>query len=147
MKPPRVATIITRLEGGAGMLAFRGARATGHSGYEQTIITGSGNGLIAAARDAGLEVIVEPSLRAPIAPRSDATALRRLGALLRQREFDVVHTHCAKAGALGRLAAHRAGAPKIVHTYHGFPFHEFQSPVRRRAYMAAERWLGRFTDI
>jgi glycosyltransferase involved in cell wall biosynthesis len=66
--------------------------------------------------------------------------------LLRHRQFDVVHTHCAKAGTLGRIAAHRVGAPWVVHTYHGFPFHQFQSVARRNAYVAVERRLGRVTD-
>ena len=48
---------------------------------------------------------------------------------------------------MGRLAARRAGAGRIVHTYHGFPFHEFQSPARRGAYVALERRLGRITDL
>ena len=91
------------------------------------IVTGSGGPLLDEAAAAGLEVLVDPSLREVIAPRSDLAALGRLEQVFRQRKFDVVHTHCAKAGAVGRLAAHRAGVPRIVHTYHGFPFHEFQS--------------------
>ncbi|HUK72197.1 MAG TPA: glycosyltransferase [Streptosporangiaceae bacterium] len=143
----RVATVITRLESGAGTLAVRGAGAMDPDAFQVTIITGSGNRLLGDAAAAGLETLVEPSLRAPIAPRRDLLALRRLHALFRERNFDVVHTHCAKAGALGRLAAHRAGVPKIVHTYHGFPFHEFQSAARRRGYVSIERRLGRITDV
>jgi len=145
--PVRVAVVITRLEGGAGILALRGAAALDPARFQMTVIAGSGTALIARARAAGLEVVVEPSLRTPINPAADLTALRRLSALLRQRRFDVVHTHTAKAGALGRLAARRAGAGRIVHTYHGFPFHEFQSPARRGAYVALERRLGRITDL
>jgi glycosyltransferase involved in cell wall biosynthesis len=143
-----VAVLITRLEGGAGVLALRGAAVLDPAGFQLTIITGSGSGhLLDEAAAAGLEVILEPSLRTPIDPRSDLRALRRLGSLLRERPFDVVHTHTAKAGTLGRMAARRAGVPRIVHTYHGFPFHEFQSAARRGAYVAIERRLGRVTDL
>ena len=145
--PLRVATIITRLEGGAGVLALRGAKALDPAAFAVTIITGSGDRLLGEAAAAGLEVVLEPSLRTPIDPRADRTALRRLGTLLGGRDFGIVHTHTAKAGALGRLAAHRAGVGRIIHTYHGFPFHEFQSPARRGAYVAIERRLGRITDL
>jgi glycosyltransferase involved in cell wall biosynthesis len=143
----RVATLIARLEGGAGVLALRGALALDPGEFRVTIVTGSGDRLLAEARDAGLEVIVEPALRAPIDPRSDLAALRSLSALFRRRDFDVAHTHAAKAGALGRVAARRAAMPRIVHTYHGFPFHEFQSRLRRDAYIGIERRLGRITDV
>jgi glycosyltransferase involved in cell wall biosynthesis len=146
-RPLRVATVITRLEGGAGVLALRGAKALDPAEFRVTIVTGSGDRLLAEAAAAGLDVVLEPSLRTPVDPHRDLTALRRLALLLRERDFDVVHTHTAKAGALGRLAAHRAGVGRIVHTYHGFPFHEFQSAARRGAYVAIERRLGRITDL
>ena len=146
-RPLRVATVITRLDGGAGQHALRGARVLDPAEFTMTIITGSGGQLLAEAVAAGLEVVVEPSLRAPIAPASDLRALTRLSTLLRRRQFDVVHTHCAKAGALGRLAAHRARVPRLVHTYHGFPFHEFQGAARRQGYIQIERRLGRITDV
>ena len=144
----RVATVITRLEGGAGQHALRGALVMDPAGYEMTIITGSGDPtLLEQAAAGGLDVVIEPALRAPIAPGSDLRALVRLRKLFGLRAFDVVHTHTAKAGVVGRLAAHRAGVPRLVHTYHGFPFHEFQAAPRRRAYVQTERWLGQITDL
>jgi len=145
--PVRVAAVIARLEGGAGVLALRGALALDPADCRVTIVTGQGAQLIAAARAAGLEVVVEPALRAPIRPATDLRAVRRLTALFTARDFDVVHTHCAKGGAVGRIAAHRAGVRRIVHTYHGFPFHEFQSPALRQAYVMIERRLGAITDL
>ena len=146
-RPLRVVTLITRLEGGAGVLTLRGAQALNPEQFQVTIVAGSGSHLLDQAAAAGLEVIMEPTLRPPINLRSDRQALRALSALLSGRPFDVAHTHTAKAGALGRLAARRAAVPRIVHTYHGFPFHEFQSRSRRGAYVAVERRLGRITDV
>jgi glycosyltransferase involved in cell wall biosynthesis len=144
----RVATVITRLEGGAGQLALRGALIMNPAAHEMTIITGRGDPvLLDRAAAAGLEVLIEPALRAPIAPCSDLGALVRLRGLFTRRPFDIVHTHTAKAGMLGRLAAHGAGVPRLVHTYHGFPFHEFQALPRRQAYVRIERGLGRITDL
>ena len=145
-RPLRVAVVVTRLEGGAGVLAVRGARAMDPGACQPVIVTGTRDWLLDAGAS-GLEVIVEPSLRAAITPRSDLLALRRLEMMFRERNFDVVHTHCAKAGLVGRVAARRAGVSRIVHTFHGFPFHEFQSMPRRRAYVSVERRLGRFTDL
>jgi glycosyltransferase involved in cell wall biosynthesis len=143
----RVATLITRLEGGAGVLALRGALSLDPAEFGVTVIAGSGSDLLDQAAAAGLEVIIEPALRRAIDPRHDLRALGALGDLLRERSFDVAHTHTAKAGVLGRVAARRGGVPRIVHTYHGFPFHEFQSRARRGAYVAIERRLGRITDV
>lgn len=147
-RPLRVGTLITRLEGGAGILALRGAMALDPELFRPVIVAGSGSRrLLGEAGAAGLEVILEPALRSPLDPVHDIRALRRLYTLLRGRRFEVVHTHTAKAGTLGRLAARRAAVPRIVHTYHGFPFHEFQSPAHRRAYVTIERRLGRITDL
>ncbi|GAB3277957.1 glycosyltransferase family 4 protein [Parasphingorhabdus pacifica] len=143
----RVATVITRLAGGAGTLALRGALGLDPAEYEVTLVSGCDGRLVDEARARGLEVIVEPALRAPIAPAHDLLALGRLARLFRRRSFDVVHTHCAKAGTTGRIAARNAGVPRIVHTFHGLPFHEFHGRARRHAYIAIERGLGRITDV
>jgi len=142
-----VATVITRLEGGAGVMALRGVLSLDRSAFEPVIITGSGGRLLDLASAHGVEIIVDPVIKATIDPVTDLRAVRWLTSLLTDRKPDVVHTHCAKAGTIGRLAARRAGTPRVVHTYHGFPFHEFQSRARRRAYIAVERRLGRFTHV
>lgn len=147
MSPVRVATVITRLDGGAGVIALRGARALDPAEFAVTLVVGSGGRLLAEAADAGIETVLEPSIRPSISPRADLLAVRRLTALYRERGVDVVHTHCAKAGVVGRVAAARAGIGRIVHTYHGFPFHQYQSAGRRRAYQAMERSVGRRTNV
>ena len=58
----------------------------------------------------------------------------------------MVHTHTAKAGALGTIRGMAGGVPVIVHTYHGHVFYGYFSPVKTRMYLAIERTLGRITD-
>ena len=76
---------------------------------------------------------------------SDALAFWRILRFLRKERPDVVHTHTAKAGALGRLAAWLAGVPVIVHTYHGNVFQGYFGPIRNRIYLAVERMLGQLS--
>jgi glycosyltransferase involved in cell wall biosynthesis len=142
----RVAQVVTRFVAGAGGVALRGALTLDPARYAVTVLAADGGSLLGEAEAAGLAVVRLRHLRPDLAPAADLRALHELSQRLGERAFDVVHTHSAKAGALGRLAAHRLGVPAIVHTLHGFPFHEFQSPLRRRAYLAAERRLGRLTD-
>lgn len=142
-----VATVVTRFQAGAGSVALHGALGLDPDRFRVSVIAGSGDRLLDEAADAGFPVHVVPELRPEIAPNLERRALQRIAELLTADPADVVHTHSAKAGTLGRLAARRAGVGRIVHTYHGFPFHEFQSPARRAAYVAIERRLGRITDI
>lgn len=145
----RVTQVITRLSGGAGVMCLRGAialQASEPGRYAVTIVTGSGDRLLEEAERAGITTVCEPALRRPVSPGWDALALRRLARIL-DGGCDVVHTHCAKAGALGRLAAARVGTGRIVHTYHGVPFHAFQPAPIRAAYTGIERALGRITDL
>lgn len=141
-----VATIVTRCIAGAGGVAVRGAVSLDPRLYRGTLVAGSGDGLLDVARSHGLEVLVIPELVSPITPRADAVALRRLVRTLTALDVDVVHTHSAKAGVLGRLAARRAGVPRVVHTLHGFPFHEAQARPVRATYVEIERRLSAITD-
>ncbi|MGO4600501.1 glycosyltransferase [Terrabacter sp. 2YAF2] len=142
----RVAHIITRCVAGAGGVAVRGAVSLPRDLYSSTLVVGSGDVLLDVARAHGVDVVVVPELVSPISPTLDARALRSLDRFLRSESFDVVHTHSAKAGVLGRVAASRAGVPRIVHTLHGFPWHDFQPAAVRQAYIRTERALARITD-
>jgi glycosyltransferase involved in cell wall biosynthesis len=141
----RVAQVITRFTAGAGGVALRGALALDPDRFEVVFVTGSGS-LTEQAEAAGFEIVVLPRLRSEIAPSDDRRALADLRACLQAGKFDTVHTHSSKAGVLGRMAAHQVGCGRIVHTFHGFPFHQFQSWPRRTAYIRIERAVGRYTD-
>jgi len=86
----------------------------------------------------------EIAMRREISPAADARAFAALLALCRRERFDIVHTHCAKAGFLGRLAGRMTGA-RTVHTPHVFPFH-LASGARAALYLALERVASRWTD-
>jgi glycosyltransferase involved in cell wall biosynthesis len=144
----RVAQIVTTLTAGAGGITLRGALGLDPERFATTILAGESGRMTERAEQAGFEVVtvraLGPSRR--VYPWADAPAYRELVSRLAAGRFDLVHTHSAKAGALGRLAARRAGVPVIVHSFHGFPFHEFQSPLVRRGLLTIERRLARFTD-
>jgi glycosyltransferase involved in cell wall biosynthesis len=147
-RPFRVAQVVTRFTAGAGGIALRGALALDPERYSVTVLSAEGGSLLPAAEEAGLEVIPLRHMAGGrgIYPWHDKRGIDELSEHLLALGIDLVHTHSAKAGALGRLAAHRVGIP-AVHTFHGFPFHEFQSAPTRRALIAIERRLGRITDF
>jgi hypothetical protein len=93
-----VAQIVTRFIAGAGGVALRGALHLDRDRYRVTIVTGEGGPLTELAEQAGMEVVIEPSLVSPLSPGDDLTALRRLTRICTDRRFDVVHTHSAHAG-------------------------------------------------
>jgi glycosyltransferase involved in cell wall biosynthesis len=91
-----------------------------------------------------LEII--PQLRRQIHPWRDALAYRRIKQIMRGFRPDVVHTHSAKAGILGRAAASALGVPVIVHTVHGAPFHPYQGRGARTVFRWCERWAAARCD-
>jgi len=80
-----------------------------------------------------------------LAPR-DAIALKRLVSLIRLYRPHIVHTHTAKAGLLGRVAARLAGVPIVVHTFHGHVLHGYFGPLPSWGLRQLERTLAWFTD-
>lgn len=89
---------------------------------------------------------VIPDLIRPVRPLADFRAYRTLFRRFRSTRPDIVHTHSGKAGFVGRLAAHRAGVPCVIHTIHGPSFGPFQGTGANLAFTLAERLAGRVTD-
>lgn len=85
--------------------------------------------------------------RRPVTPFSDVLSLIRLYRVLRRERFTIVHTHTTKAGLLGRWAARMARVPVIVHTNHGFVFHETSRSFWRRWFIALERVAAKCCDL
>ncbi len=76
----------------------------------------------------------------------DLISFWKIYRFLRKEKPDIVHTHTAKAGALGRIAAKLTGVPIIIHTYHGHVFHGYFSPFKSYLIIMAERFLSLITD-
>jgi glycosyltransferase involved in cell wall biosynthesis len=96
----------------------------------------------------GAETVYLPSLRQPINPLYDSRALAELRSIVRRFRPDLVHTHTAKAGFLGRSAALLAlrPPPVLVHTFHGHVLEGYFGPAKSRLYRRLERALARHTD-
>ena len=91
-------------------------------------------------------VIYAPRLTRAISPVNDFLALFELRKIIRKENPAIVHTHSSKAGILGRLAALLAGTPVIVHTFHGFGFHERQTAIKKHLFIFLEKICALFTD-
>ncbi len=98
------------------------------------------------ASQMGVAPLIVPELGREISWRHDLAALWKLIRILRRIKPHIVHTHTAKAGFLGRLAAWMAGVPVKVHTFHGHVFHGYFGSRKTKFFLGLERWLARMTD-
>jgi glycosyltransferase involved in cell wall biosynthesis len=147
----KVVRIIARLNMGGParhcMLLGHGLR---DHGYETVLLAGdldAGEVPLEGSPNGGpgFRIVHVPGLGRPPSPRDDLRALLAILRILRRERPDIVHTHTAKAGALGRLAARLAGVPVVVHTFHGHVLSGYFSPVRSHLVTLAERALARIT--
>ena len=96
------------------------------------------------ARDLDWHVI--PELGREVNPADDFITLLKLWKLMRRWKPHIVHTHTAKAGAVGRIAAKLAGVPIILHTFHGHTFHGYWGKTVSQLTIHIERALSSITD-
>ena len=110
----KVCHFITRLiVGGAQENTFLSARGLVEAGHECVLLTGPSEGregqLLGKMKNPGIEIVESPLFVREISPLTDLRALFYLRDFLRERKFDVLHTHSSKAGILGRVAGRMAG--------------------------------------
>ncbi|MBI3782654.1 MAG: glycosyltransferase family 4 protein [Deltaproteobacteria bacterium] len=154
--PPRrirVCHVITRLElGGAQRNTLYTVRHLDRRRFEVSLIAGRGGMLDGEAECIpDVTTMFVPPLIRPVHPVSDARALVSLVRIFRRLQPDIVHTHSSKAGILGRWAARYAAVPVIVHTIHGYGFHERQAPpvywLLRASEVASARITSHFITV
>jgi glycosyltransferase involved in cell wall biosynthesis len=147
----RVIRVIARLNiGGPAIHAILLTAGLDPARFESTLVTGveaayEGNMLDLAARK-GVHPLIIPQLGRKISPLKDWETLIKLYRLFRDRRPHIVHTHTAKAGTVGRLAARLARVPVVVHTFHGHVFHDYFGPLRTRVFIGIERFLASLSD-
>lgn len=153
----RIVHIITRLIlGGAQENTLITCKLLAERGHDVTLITGPALGpegqLFDQTQGRQYETVVVDAMRRAIEPVKDLRSYRQLKKLLGDLKPDVVHTHSAKAGILGRYAgwslkgAWAPQRPAVVHGIHGLSFHPYQSPWLNRLYIAIEKAAARRTD-
>jgi glycosyltransferase involved in cell wall biosynthesis len=149
----KVLRVIARLNmGGPALHVAYLTAGLRERGYETTLVAGTlargEDSMAFVASDLGVDVVTIPELGREISPIRDLIATIRLAWLIRRERPQILHTHTAKAGTVGRLAARLAGRarpPIVVHTFHGHVLRGYFGPMRSRIFRWLERWLARDT--
>ncbi|MBI5167600.1 MAG: glycosyltransferase family 4 protein [candidate division NC10 bacterium] len=150
MDKVRICRVIARLNiGGPAQHTIFLTAGLDPSRYESILVTGREGKAEGNMRDLaeakGVRLIYIPELGREISPGHDLVAFYNLYRLFREKRPDIVHTHTAKAGALGRLAAKLAGIPVILHTFHGHVLRGYYGPLKTNIFINIERFLARIT--
>lgn len=136
--------------GGGSRIVIQLCEAARQRGHEPAVLTTDPT-FLEFLRIQDIQAVPLSCICRSIHPWRDLIGERRLTSYLTAERPDIVHTHTSKAGFLGRRAAWRAGVPTVIHTVHGFAFHEDSHPLKIRAYsiletMAAD-WCHRLVTV
>ena len=143
---PRVLRIINRLN--LGGPTFNAALLTKHLApeYETLLVAGtkidSEESSEFICQQMGINYIKLPEMSREISFSKDRSAYKKIKKIIADFKPDIVHTHAAKAGTLGRLAARSMKVPVIVHTFHGHVFHSYFNPLKTKLFLSIERYLA-----
>jgi glycosyltransferase involved in cell wall biosynthesis len=94
----------------------------------------------------GVEPVIIPEMSRDISPFKDIASYDKINSIIKKYRPDIVHTHAAKAGALGRVSAMRNKVPVVVHTFHGHFFHSYFSSYKTKIFLKIEQYLARHCD-
>lgn len=132
--------------GGGGIVIMDIARAAAAEGYDVSVLT-TDPVFREKLHGQGTPTVEIDVIRRPIRPVWDFLGMVRLWRYLRKERYDIVHTHTSKAGFVGRLAARLAGVRIVVHTVHGFAFHEQSGTAAKKVYIVLERLAGHACNL
>lgn len=143
----RILRVFSRLNiGGPSLHVIHLSAGLTDRGFETRLIVGQSEkhegDFLDLARARGVNLTVLPELGRAIRPLDDVRALFKLYRLMRRERPAIVHTHTAKAGALGRVAARLARVPILVHTYHGHVLSGYFQPLANALFRGAELALA-----
>jgi glycosyltransferase involved in cell wall biosynthesis len=147
----KILRVITRLNvGGPALHAALLATRLDPDRFETLLVAGAespteGSMLDLGRLGEGINLGRVPALGREISLVDDARALTAIWKMAREFRPDIVHTHLAKAGTIGRVAARMSGAPVVIHTYHGTVFSGYFGRAKSNAVVAIERGLARLT--
>jgi glycosyltransferase involved in cell wall biosynthesis len=98
------------------------------------------------ADNLGIPLTVIPEMKRAININNDRAAYAEIKKIIKDFKPDIVHTHAAKSGAIGRLAASHCNVKGIVHTFHGHVFHSYFGKLKSNTFIQIERYLAKKTD-
>ncbi len=147
MNKPRVLIIINRLNlGGPTFIVAYLTRFLSPE-FETMLVSGMIDDTEESsefiAGQLGVNPIYIPEMIREINMRKDRQAYLKVKKIIKDFKPDIVHTHAAKAGTIGRLAASACNVPVILHTFHGHVFHSYFSPLKTRMFLEIERYLAK----
>ncbi|MGZ8551104.1 MAG: glycosyltransferase [Chitinophagaceae bacterium] len=147
---PRVLRILNRLAIGGPLLNASYLTKYMAPEFETMLVVGEKEGHEKDASfvtdELGIQPVFIPEMGRSINPLKDFIAYKKMKKLIADFKPDIVHSHAAKPGAIGRMAARAMNVPVIVHTYHGHVFHSYFHPVKTKLFINIERKLGKKTD-
>lgn len=149
MRRPRVLRIINRLN--LGGPTFNAAYLSKYlePEFDTLLVSGMKDDAEESSefivKNLDLHPVYIPEMYRELHPFRDFKSYNKLRKLIEEYKPDIVHTHAAKAGAVGRLAASHSGVKVIIHTFHGHVFHSYFSPAKTRMFLEIERYLAKRT--